>query len=260
VGVVLLLIISVLGYRGYRRKQQNVLRLQAQQTVIHRQNEVQQQLLEEKDRLLTDKDLLMQEIQHRMKNNLSIIISLLESQSLYLNNPAAQAALQETQNRIQAVFLLHQKLYRASAGTEVNVASYILELVNYLCQSFDTGNHHIAIRPQLEPISLDASEVLPLGVILNEAITNAIKHAFPGDRTGYIEVLLRQLPTGDVHLQVRDNGVGLPADFRQSVEKSLGFTLITGLANQLHGSWTIEDDNGVVVTIQFRPRGSLLPS
>ncbi len=129
--VLVLLILSVLAWRGYQLKQQNLSRLQAQQTVIRRQNEGQQQLLEEKD-------LLMQEIHHRVKNNLNIIIGLLESQSLYLNNPAAQAALQDTHNRIQAVSLLHQKLYHASAGTQVDVIPYVLELVNHLCETFDT--------------------------------------------------------------------------------------------------------------------------
>jgi two-component sensor histidine kinase len=251
--VVLLLILSLLAWRGYQVKQQNLIRLQVQQDVIRRQNQDQLLLLEEKDRLLTDKDLLMQEIHHRMKNNLSIIISLLESQSLYLNNPAAQAALQDTQNRIQAVFLLHQKLYRASAGTAVDTTSYVLELVDHLCETFDTSDHNITITHHLEPISLDALEILPLGVILNEAITNTIKHAFPGNRKGHVHLSLCHLPSGDVQLQIRDNGIGLPADFRHDGEKSLGFTLINGLVNQLHGNYSIVNDGGVVMTIRFKP-------
>ncbi len=252
--VVLLLILSVLSWRGHQVKQQNLFQLRAQQNLISRQSQVQQQLLEEKDRLLTDKDLLMQEIHHRMKNNLNIIISLLESQSLYLNNPAAQAALQDTKNRIQAVFLLHQKLYRASAGTEIDVTSYVLELVNHLSETFDTRDHSVTITHQLDPISLDAFEVLPLGVILNEAVTNAIKHAFPGNRKGHIQLSLRHLPSGDVQLQIMDNGIGLPAEFRHDEEKSLGFTLINGLVDQLHGSYSIEGDGGVAMTIRFKPR------
>ena len=251
--VVLLLILSLLAWRGYQMKQQNLFRLQVQQDVIRRQNQDQLLLLEEKDRLLTDKDLLLQEIHHRMKNNLSIIISLLESQSLYLNNPAAQAALQDTQNRIQAIFLLHKKLYRVSAGTKVDVPSYVLELVNHLCETFDTSNHNITITHHLEPLSLDALEILPLGVILNEAITNTIKHAFPGNRKGRVRLSLRHLPSGNVQLQIRDNGIGLPADFRHDGEKSLGFTLINGLVNQLHGNYSIVNDSGVVLTVRFKP-------
>jgi len=251
--VVVLLILSVLAWRAYQLKQQNLSRLQAQQSVIRRQNQVQQRLLEEKD-------LLMQEIHHRVKNNLNIIISLLESQSLYLNNPVAQAALQDTQNRVHAVSLLHHKLYHASAGTQVDVVSYVLELVNHLSETFDTGNHNISIRQHLESISLDATEVLPLAMILNEAITNAIKHAFPGNRPGHIQLSLIHLLSGDMELKIRDNGIGLPAKSRPDRKKSLGLMLIKGLANQLHGSYTIEDDSGVVVTIRFRPGGALLPT
>ena len=251
--VVLLLILSLLAWRGYQMKQQNVYRLQAQQSVICEQNKVQQRLLEEKD-------LLMQEIHHRVKNNLNIIISLLESQSLYLNNPAAQAALQDTQNRIQAVFLLHQKLYRAAGGTDVDIASYVIELVHHLWETFDTQKQNISLTLQLEPISLDVGEVLPLAMILNEAVTNAIKHAFPGNRPGHIQLSLRHLPSGDVELQIGDDGIGLPAGFRHNSENSLGLTLIRGLVRQLHGSYTIGDDAGVVLTIRFRPMGSLQPS
>ncbi len=259
-GAVLLLMLSLMAYRGYQVTQRNVLKLEEQQALICEQSHIQQRLLGEKDRLLTDKDLLMKEINHRVKNNLNIIISLLESQSLYLSNPAAQAALQDTQNRIQAVFLLHQKLYHTSGGTDVDAASYVLELVNHLCETFDTGSHNIVITHQLEPVSLDAAQLLPLAVILNEAVTNAIKHAFPGNRMGYIKVSLLQLPTGDVYLRVKDNGIGLPKNFRHDGERSLGFTLITGLVRQLDGACTIGDDHGVVVTTRFRPTGSLRPS
>jgi two-component sensor histidine kinase len=97
-------------------------------------------------------------------------------------------------------------------------------------------------------------------MILNEAITNAIKHAFPGNRPGHIQLSLSRLLSGDMELEIRDNGIGLPAKFRHNRKESLGLTLIKGLVDQLHGSYTIEDDAGVVVTIRFRPSGALLSS
>jgi len=136
--------------------------------------------------------------------------------------------------------------------------SYVLELVDHLCETFDTSDHNITITHQLESISLDATEVLPLAMILNESITNAIKHAFPGNKPGHIQLSLIYLLSGEVQLTIRDNGIGLSANFRQDRKKSLGLTLIRGLASQLHGRYTIEDDEGVVVTIRFRPRGALL--
>ena len=239
---------------GYRMKKRNVFRLQQQQAVIHRQNQVQQQLIGEKDKLLVEKDLLMQEIHHRVKNNLNIIIGLLESQSLYLNNDVARAALQDTQNRVHAVFLLHEKLYRSAAVPELNVHTYILELINHLYESFDFRNQNIVITHMIEPLYLDASEILPLAVILNEAVTNSLKYAFPDGRKGEIHLKLRQMSTGMVQMQIRDNGVGFSAGYRPAFGKTLGFTLITGLANQLEGYCGIENEGGVVITIRFRPK------
>ena len=236
----ILLLATVFLLWGYRLKKRNVL--------------LQQQLIGEKDKLLVEKDLLMQEIHHRVKNNLNIIISLLESQSLYLNNDSARAALQDTQNRVHAVFLLHEKLYGSAAVRELNVHTYMLELINHLYESFDFRNHHIVITHTIEPIYLDTSEVLPLAVILNEAVTNSLKYAFPDGRKGKIHLTLRQTPTGMVQMQIRDNGVGLPAGFSSAFGKTLGFTLITGLANQLEGYCGIENDKGVIITIQFRPK------
>jgi two-component system, sensor histidine kinase PdtaS len=253
-GILLLLIFALLALRGYRLTRKHVLQLQMQQTIIYRQNAVQQDLIGEKDKLLTDKDLLLDEIHHSVQNNLTIIISLLESQSMYLNNQPAQAALQDTQNRIQAVFLLQQKLYRGTEGTEVDAVAYILELLDYLCLTFDTHARDITVTHMLEYIAFDATELLPLAVILNEAITNSIKYAFPGNGGGKIRLSLRGLATGEIILQIRDNGVGLPADNRHLEKKSLGLSLITGLVKQLNGICTIENDGGVLITIKFRPR------
>src|ERR1700743_3039942 len=118
----------------------NVSRLRQQQSVIHRQNQAQQQLIDEKNRLLADKDLLVLEIHHRVKNNLNLIISLLESQSLFLNDDAARAALQNTQHRVHAVFLVHEKLYGSTAVSKLNVRAYVLELINHLYSFSCTRN------------------------------------------------------------------------------------------------------------------------
>jgi two-component sensor histidine kinase len=215
--------------------------------ITNRQNQVQQKLLEEKD-------LNMKEIHHRVKNDLNLIISLLESQSHYLSDTAARAALQDTQNRLHAVFLLHQKLYGSAAVSEVNVNTYVLELVNYLDETFDIRNRNVVITHKIEPIYLNSHEILPLATILNEAITNALKYAFPNGRHGEIRLMLHRMASGMVQMQIRDNGVGLPAGYRPTTGQSLGFTLITGLANQLEGYCEIEEEGGVVVTIRFTPR------
>jgi two-component sensor histidine kinase len=239
-GYLILLLASAFVLWGYR--------------MIHRQNQLQQQLIGEKDKLLADKDLLVLEIHHRVKNNLYLIISLLESQSLYLNNDAARAALQDTQNRVHAVFLVHEKLYGSTAVPELNVHTYVLELIDHLYESFDLRKQNVALTHTIEPICLDSNEVLPLAMILNEAVTNALKYAFPDDRNGEIRLMLQRMGSGMVQMQIRDNGVGLPAGYRSAFGKTMGFALITGLANQLGGYCGIEDNEGVVITIQFRPK------
>jgi len=240
-GSSIIFVVSAFVLWGYRMKKRN-------------DSQLQQQLIVEKDKLLAEKDLLMREIHHRVKNNLNIIISLLESQSLFSNNGAARAALQDTQNRVHAVFLLHEKLYGSTTVPELNVHAYVPELINHLYESFDFRNQNIVITHTIEPIYLDAAEVLPLAVILNEAVTNSLKYAFPDGRKGEIHLTLRQTPAGMVQMWIRDNGVGLPADYSPAFGKTLGFTLITGLANQLEGYCKIENEGGVVITIQFRPK------
>ena len=252
-GAILLFLLILLACCGYRIKQRTLRKVEAQQLVIRRQNQRQQQLLGEKDKLLSEKDLLMLEIHHRVKNNLNIIISLLESQSRYLNNPAAQAALRDTQNRVHAVVLLHQKLYGPTAGTLVDAPLYITELICHLSETFATKDNGIIITQEIDPVSvlIDASRMLPLAVIINEAVTNAIKHAFPDGRKGHIHLLVNKYPSGAVLLQVTDNGVGLPLQLRLDDDNSLGLSLINGLVAQVHGSWTIGNEGGVVVSVKF---------
>jgi two-component sensor histidine kinase len=227
--------------------------------MFHRQNHFQQKLIGEKDKLLAEKDLLMKDIHHRVKNDLYLIISLLESQSLFLKNDAARAALKDTQNRVHAVFLVHEKLYGSMAVPELNDHTHVLELISHLYETFDTGNQHIVITHSIEPIYLDKAEVLPLAIILNEAVTNALKYAFPDGRKGKIHLTLAQIPTGMIQMEIRDNGVGLPAGYHPAVGKTLGFTLITGLADQLGGDCGIENDDGVVIAIRFRPKQRRAP-
>jgi two-component system, sensor histidine kinase PdtaS len=227
--------------------------------MIHRQNQLQQQLIGKKNKLLADKDLLVLEIHHRAKNNLYLILSLLESQCLYLNDDAARAVLQDTQNRVHAVILLHEKLYGSTTVLELNVHGYVLELIDHLHESFDLPKQNIVITHSIESIYLDSREVLPLAIILNEAVTNALKYAFPDGRNGEIHLTLRQTPAGMIQMEIRDNGVGLPAGYCPAFGETMGFALITGLANQLGGYCGIENDNGVVIAIRFRPKQRRAP-
>jgi len=243
-GVAMLLIIAILAYNGYRNKQRSNSELQVKQTEINQQNKSLQSLLQEKEWLL-------REVHHRVKNNLQIIISLLNAQSDFVDNPSAIHAIRESRERMQAIALIHQKLYQPDHGPRINMGSYIQDLVSYLESSF-TSTRGIYFQLDIDEISLDVSQAVPLGLILNEAITNAVKYAFPGDRAGTIAITLRRQGARNILLKIVDNGVGLPANFDLAANNSLGMQLIRLFAEQLEGELFFQGKDGVEISLLFR--------
>jgi two-component system, sensor histidine kinase PdtaS len=243
-GVLALFLVSGLVYNGYRNKKRSNLLLNAQQKEINEKNI-------SLESTLLDKDLLLKEVNHRVKNNLHIVMSLLESQSTYVQNDQAHEAIKDSQNRVQSIALIHQKLYNSENITQVDMQSYVPELIDYLNDSINFKNENIVISHNIEPIMLDVSQAIPVGIILNEAITNAIKYAFPNGKRGEIMVSLWQ--SGEVvNLQIKDNGAGLPADYNINKTKSLGTNLIMGLTNQLKGKFNLKSEKGVNISIEFK--------
>ncbi|HEY6901941.1 MAG TPA: sensor histidine kinase, partial [Puia sp.] len=242
-GVAMLLIIAILAYNGYRNKQRSNWVLQVKQTEINQQNKSLQGLLQEKEWLL-------REVHHRVKNNLQIIISLLNAQSDFLDNPSAVHAIRESRERMQAIALIHQKLYQPGHGPKINMFSYIQDLVSYLESSF-TSARRIYFQLEIDDINLDVSQAVPLGLILNEAITNSVKYAFPGGRNGVIHITLHQRG-GNILLRIMDDGVGLPDDFNIGSSNSLGMQLIRLFAEQLEGKLQMCGDKGVEISLLFK--------
>ena len=243
-GIVTVLIIAGLAYNGYRNKQRSNKALQIKQTEINRQNLSLQHLLKEKEWLL-------KEVHHRVKNNLQIIISLLNTQTDFLDNPSALNAIQDSRERMQAIALIHQKLYQQDHSTLINMHSYIHELISYLMSSFDnTGRIYFDL--DIDEISLDVSQAVPLGLILNEAITNAVKYAFPRVGQGTVAVQLYQESRRDILLRIADNGVGFPRSTDLSGKTSLGIQLMKLFAEQLEGELRLQSDHGVEIALRFK--------
>jgi len=249
--VVVLLIILGIVYTGYRQKQQINYQLWLKEKEVIGQNQVVQQLTVDKDRLIDEKDWLLKEVHHRVKNNLQIVMSLLNTQSAFLKNNAAIAAIRESQNRVQAIALIHQKLYSNSSVAYIDIAVYISELVNYLADSYETHDRGIRFEQQIEPVKMDVAQAIPVGLMLNEAITNAIKYAFPNKR-GYINISLGTLDDNNIMLTIADDGIGLPQGFDIKETSSLGMEMMKALSKQLDGSFKMENNNGVVITLIFR--------
>jgi two-component sensor histidine kinase len=236
-GIIAVLIIAGLLYRQNRLKQKN-------NNVITRQNEQLQHFL-------TEKEWLLKEIHHRVKNNLQIVMSLLNSQSAYIDNGPALTAIHDSQHRVHAMSLIHQKLYNSDNLSSIDMTFYIRELVSYLADSFDTGQR-IRFEFAIEPLEMDVSQAVPLGLILNEAITNSIKYAFPDDRSGVISISLSETSPHHYLLNISDNGIGMPAQsFDIKKPGSLGMSLMAGLSEDLDGNFAIENNNGTTIKISF---------
>jgi two-component sensor histidine kinase len=261
IGVVILLVILLLLYYGYIQKTQKNNLLQKQQAIISKKNSSLQDLVNEKEKLLADKNTLLEEkewllkeIHHRVKNSLQIVISLLYSQSKRLRDEEAIIAFQESQQRIHSIVLMHQKLYLSNNMQYINMDDYIRELVDHLSDAFVFAKQGISFRLQIGNVMLPLPQAIPVGLILNEAMTNAIKYAFPEGRQGIVSICMAE-DDQCCRLEIADNGKGFPHDFDPYSTETLGMTLIRGLSDQLEAGFEVCENNGggVLIRISFHP-------
>jgi two-component sensor histidine kinase/tetratricopeptide (TPR) repeat protein len=232
ISIALLLIIVSLFFNRYRLKK-------TQEAEINLKNISLQKLVDEKDWLL-------KEIHHRVKNNLHMVVGLLDTQSAYLKSEEAMLAITDSQHRVQAMSLIHQKLYQSENLSSINMNAYIYELTEYLKDCFNTGRR-IRLDLQIDNIVLPLSHSVPLGLILNEAITNAMKYAFPDNKEGIITISLQRTYGKEYALIIKDDGIG----FNQLKKDSLGMILMEGLSGDIEGTFSIENDHGTRVTIIY---------
>ena len=242
IGVVLLLLLGV-GYNRYRLKIKNNLELQRKQQEVSTKNG-------ELEHLLNENQWLLREVHHRVKNNLQIVISLLNSQSAYLRDEIALNAVMESKLRVQAMSLIHQKLYGCENVSTIYMPEYIRDLVGHLKDTFKSGKN-VFMDIDVAPLSLDVSQAVPVGLILNEAITNAFKYAFPYSGEDVLSVRLQNKMPSGVSLIISDNGRGLPQNIELNKVKSFGLKLIRGLTEDLGGKLTITGPPGTALTIDF---------
>jgi two-component sensor histidine kinase len=247
----MLVLLLGLGYNRYRLKQQSNQLLEAKQLEINQKNWSLEQVLGEKERLLEEKEWMLKEIHHRVRNNLQIVISLLNSQAAKLSDDSALSTIRESQHRVQAMALIHQKLYQSEQVARVEMASYINDLIVYLRDAYQ---QHGLVRFNLsvQPLELDVTLAVPLGLIINEAVTNALKYAFPGDHSGTVTLSLHPVAATTYQLDIVDDGVGLPLGYDPTRSRSLGMTLLHGLSEQLEGTLRINGPPGVNIRLTFR--------
>jgi len=242
VALLFLLIIGLL-INNSRLKQRTNKKLQAQQKEIENKNRSLQHLVQEKE-------WLVKEIHHRVKNNFHIVMGLLGTQSKYLKSEEAIQAITESQHRVHAMSLIHQKLYQSDNLSAINMVDYIHELVNYLRDSFNIARS-MQFNLQIESIQLDLTHCVPLGLIMNEAITNAIKHAFPDQKEGIISVVFKHVTENHLLLTILDNGTGVPSNLNLEKPNTMGIKLMRGLIEDIEGTFSISNNNGTQITIDF---------
>lgn len=200
---------------------------------------------------LDEKEILVKEIHHRVKNNLMIISSLLNLQSHYITDEKALNIFKESQNRAKSMALIHERLYRTDSMRRIDFDDYIHTLATDLFHTYRLGPG-INLTLDLEPVKLDVNSAIPLGLIVNELVTNSLKYAFP-EGMGELSIKFRSLNKGDeFELVISDNGVGFPSDLDFRKVDSLGLQLVSNLTSQLNGTIDLENTHGTRFTIRFK--------
>jgi two-component sensor histidine kinase len=203
---------------------------------------------------LREKVLMLKEIHHRIKNNLQVVMSLLNLQVHHLEDVQARHLFKENQYRIKSMALVHERLYQSTDLSHVDFKEYISKLAVDLFRAYRIDVETVKLTVQAENVTLGIDTSVPCGMIINELLLNSLKHAFPRDRKGCVSVSLVRTGADTLLLTVADDGVGLPEHFDLANMKSLGFNLVVALTEQLHGEIKIVRDNGTRIEIAFRAR------
>jgi PAS domain S-box-containing protein len=201
---------------------------------------------------IKEKEILLRELYHRTKNNMAVINALLQMQSGYSNDEQLQNILQETQNRINSMAMVHQKLYESQDLSHINLKEYINELIQLLITSYVEPAGNIEFNMRLNDVNVLIDTAIPCGLILNELITNSLKYAFPDNRSGEIFIELYRAEDNKITLIVKDNGTGFPDGFDIHKDRGMGMQVLFLLAeNQLKANIDYNSEDGVKCTLNF---------
>jgi two-component sensor histidine kinase len=215
--------------------------------------ELIRELKRERDRLkesLADKEVLLKEVHHRVKNNLQVIASLLRLQAGAFEDGPLAIPLRESQNRVESMAMIHEQLYQTGDLREVDLAEHATLLLNNLLRSYGFDDGRISGHVSMEALPLGVDRAIPTGLILNELISNALKHAFPDGRAGSVWIEGAR-KAGRIELTVRDDGCGLHGKTESQERKTLGLQIVTILTRQLKGKLEVESKSGAVFRISF---------
>ena len=199
---------------------------------------------------LTEKEILLKEIHHRVKNNLQVISSLLALQGKYISDDHALDALWQGQDRVQSMALIHQDTYQTNNLKGVNTQDYFEQVVDNLFDSYNISEEEITLELEVAPLMLDVDTMIPLGLVINELVSNSLKHAFKKESNGKIEVKLKEV-TQELILKVSDNGKGI-VSLNEIEGKSFGYELIKAFAKKLKAEIAIDNSEGFAIELRIK--------
>lgn len=202
---------------------------------------------------LKEKEVLLQEVHHRVKNNLQVISSILNLQSSYVKDEKTLEVLRESQQRIKSMSFLHETIYRTADFSKLEFTNYLRSIASNLIQSYRTSDVQIEFVDNMETVFLNLDQSIPCGLIVNELVSNALKYAFRGKKKGKLKITLNE-KEGVVTLIIADDGVGLPKDFNYDKTDSLGIQLVYALTEQLDAKMDVANKKGASFSIVFKKK------
>jgi two-component sensor histidine kinase len=239
----LFLLLAVFAYAAFTLNKKKKEQITAQKQAI--------------EKSLQEKEVLLREIHHRVKNNLQVVSSLLSLQSNYITDELALQAVKESRNRVQSMSLIHQNLYQENDLTGIEMQDYISKLCDNLFHSYNIQYNKIKLIKELQPLNLDVDIVVPLGLILNELITNSLKYAFADGREGAIKIILKE-ENSLLRLGVYDNGVGTQLKDGLKKEYAFGYKMINAFLQKLKGEMKIFSEDGTKIDIEIKNYRNIL--
>jgi len=227
--------------------------LPEQKVIVFTVNDITERLKTERylQNAVIEKETLLKEIHHRVKNNLQTISSLLDLQAESITEPESLEAFRSSQSRIKSMALIHERLYKSKNLSEIKASEYIKNLVEYLEGTYHSPSREIEITTEIKDIYLSLDVAISCGLIINELVSNSMKYAFPQNRYGNIKVSLQPDKENNLILTIKDNGIGMPLNFKTLNPQSLGLELVKLMVKQLSGKMAIDGTAGTAVTITF---------
>jgi two-component sensor histidine kinase len=258
-----LLIVHACAYRrlwqpdeaGFLQQLSNQLAIAIQQSSLYQRVQTElrerQQIETQLRASLKEKEVLLKEVHHRVKNNLQMVSSLLNLQANTIENPEVLKPFIESQQRVKTMALIHEKLYQSDNLAKIDFTEYVQALVGGMFQSYWSSKSTTHLHVEVAPVELAVDVAIPCGLIINELVSNALKYAFPNDRSGEIKILFSQSDIQQYRLTVADSGIGIPENLNFQQSPSLGLQLVCALARKLRGTIELDRTNGTAFSITF---------